>query len=116
VVQNKLLEKMADPSIFTIPCLFGGSAVNHALVDLGATVNLMPFSIYEKLGLGEPTPTRMSISPADRFVKYPRGVVENVLAKVDKFVFPMDFVILVVEVDDKVSLIWDAPSYEPPRH
>jgi hypothetical protein len=60
----------------------------------------MPFSIYEKLGLWEPTLTRMSISLADKSVKYPRGIVENVLVKVDKFVFPVDFFILDMEVDD----------------
>ncbi|KAK1419540.1 hypothetical protein QVD17_28715 [Tagetes erecta] len=109
VVQNKLPEKLADPGVFTIPCLFGSSTVNHALADLGASINLMPYSIYKRLGLGDPTPTRMSISLADRSVKYPRGIVENLLVKVDKFVFPVDFVILDMEVDDKVPLILGRP-------
>ncbi|KAK1421773.1 hypothetical protein QVD17_24388 [Tagetes erecta] len=109
VVQNKLPEKLADPGVFTIPCLFGSSTVNHALADLGASINLMPYSIYKRLGLGDPTPTRMSISLADRSVKYPRGIVENLLVKVDKFVFLVDFVILDMEVDDKVPLILGRP-------
>ncbi|KAI3814002.1 hypothetical protein L1987_18741 [Smallanthus sonchifolius] len=109
VVPNKLPKKLADPGVFTIPCLFGGSTLHHALADLGASINLMPYSLFEKLGLGDPAPTRMSISLADRSVKYPRGIVENLLVKVDKFVFPADFVILDMEVDDRVPLILGRP-------
>ncbi|KAI3703995.1 hypothetical protein L1987_74196 [Smallanthus sonchifolius] len=109
VVQNKLPEKLADPGVFTIPCLFGSSTLHHALADLGASINLMPYSLFEKLGLGDPAPTRMSISLADRSVKYPRGIVENLLLKVDKFVFPADFVILDMEVDDRVPIILGRP-------
>ncbi|KAI3819806.1 hypothetical protein L1987_13658 [Smallanthus sonchifolius] len=105
VVRNKLPEKLADSGRFTIPCLLGGFPLNHALADLGASVNLMPYSIYKQLDLGEPQPTRMSISLADRSVKYPWGIGENLLVKVGKFVFPVDFVILDIEVDDKVPLI-----------
>jgi hypothetical protein len=105
VVQNKLPEKMSDPGSFTIPCLFGSSASHRALADLGASIKLMPYSIYSKLDLGELTPTRMSIQLADRSVKYPRGVVENMLVRIDKFVFPVDFVILDMEEDDRVPLI-----------
>ncbi|KAD5318176.1 hypothetical protein E3N88_18122 [Mikania micrantha] len=82
LVQNKLPEKLEDPGIFTIPCLFGGSSVNHALADLG-----------------------MSLALADRSVKYPRGIVENVLVKVDKSVFPVDFVTLDLQADDRFPLI-----------
>ena len=109
LVQNKLPEKLDDPVVFTIPCLFGSSSVNHALADLGASINLMPYSTYQKLDLGDPLPTRMSITLADRSVKYPRGIVENVLVKVDKFVFPSDFVILDMEADDRVPLIMGRP-------
>ncbi|KAI3816055.1 hypothetical protein L1987_15740 [Smallanthus sonchifolius] len=66
VVQNKQSKKLADPGHFTIPCLLGGLPWNHALADLGASINLMPYSIYKQLDLGEPKPTRMSISLADR--------------------------------------------------
>ncbi|XP_076960150.1 uncharacterized protein LOC143636446 [Bidens hawaiensis] len=109
VVQNKLPEKLADPGHFTIPCLFGRSTKSYALADLGASINLMPYSLYKKLDLGEPVPTRMSLSLADRSVKYPRRIVENVLVKVDKFVFPVDFVILDMEADDQVQLILGRP-------
>ncbi|XP_076908731.1 uncharacterized protein LOC143565738 [Bidens hawaiensis] len=109
VVQNKLPEKLADPVHFTIPCLFGSSTESYALADLGASINLMPHSLYKKLDHDEPVPTRMSLSLANRSVKYPWGIVENVLVKVDKFVFPVDFVILDMEADDQVPLILRRP-------
>ncbi|XP_021980186.1 uncharacterized protein LOC110876319 [Helianthus annuus] len=93
VLQNKLPKKVSDPSSFTIPCLIGNLTVSNALADLGASINLMPYSIFAKLNLGEPSPARMSLQLADRSVKFPRGIVENMLVKVDKFVFPVDFVI-----------------------
>ncbi|KAI3815938.1 hypothetical protein L1987_15622 [Smallanthus sonchifolius] len=109
VVLNKLPEKLTDPGIFTIPCLFGSDTQCRALDDLGASINLMPFSLYEKLDLGELSPTRMTLSLADRSVKYPRGIIENLLVKVDKFVFPVDFVILDMEADEGVLIILGCP-------
>ncbi|KAI3825463.1 hypothetical protein L1987_06952 [Smallanthus sonchifolius] len=109
VLQNKLPGKLADSGCFTIPCLLGGLPLNHALADLGASINLLPYSVYKQLDLGEPQPTRMSISLADRSVKYPREIVDNLLVKVGKFVFPVDFVILDMDVDDRVPLILGRP-------
>ncbi|XP_021975069.1 uncharacterized protein LOC110870173 [Helianthus annuus] len=109
VVLNKLPGKLTDPGIFTIPCLFGNNTNTRALADLGASINLMPFSLYEKLDLGELSPTRMTLSLADRSVKYPRGIVENLIVKVDKFVFPADFVILDMEADERVPIILGRP-------
>ncbi|XP_021999191.1 uncharacterized protein LOC110896067 [Helianthus annuus] len=109
VVLNKLPEKLTDSDIFTIPCLFGSNTNTRALADLGASINLMLFSLYEKLDLGELAPTRMTLSLADRSVKYPRGIVENLLVKVNKFVFPADFVILDMEADERVPIILGRP-------
>ncbi|XP_035836081.1 uncharacterized protein LOC118484197 [Helianthus annuus] len=109
VVLNKVPEKLMDPGLFTIPCLFGSDTECRALADLGASINLMPYSMYERLGLGELSPTRMSLSLADRSVKYPRGIIENLLVKVDKFVFPVDFVVLDMEADEKVPIILGRP-------
>ncbi|KAJ0810425.1 putative aspartic peptidase domain superfamily [Helianthus annuus] len=109
VVLNKVPEKLTDPGLFTIPCLFGSDTECRALADLGASINLMPYSLYERLGLGELSPTRMSLSLADRSVKYPRGIIENLLVKVDKFVFPVDFVVLDMEADEKVPIILGRP-------
>ncbi|KAI3827052.1 hypothetical protein L1987_01114 [Smallanthus sonchifolius] len=105
VVQNKLPEKLGYSGHFTNPCLLGSLPSHYALADLGASINLMPYSMYKQLDLGELQPTSMSISLADRSIKYPRGIVENLLVKVGKFVFPMDFIILDMEVDDRVPLI-----------
>ncbi|XP_021999383.1 uncharacterized protein LOC110896227 [Helianthus annuus] len=79
------------------------------MTDPGASINLMPNSIFAKLNLGEPSPTRMSIELADRPVKYPRGIVVNILVKVDKFVIPVDFVILDMDEDSEVPLILGPP-------
>ncbi|XP_076939630.1 uncharacterized protein LOC143608498 [Bidens hawaiensis] len=88
VVLNKVPEKLPDPDVFTVPCLFGRDTSCQALAELGASINLMPHSLFEKLGIGELTPTHMTLSLADRSVKYPRGIVENLLVKVDNLVFP----------------------------
>ncbi|XP_022041043.1 uncharacterized protein LOC110943612 [Helianthus annuus] len=109
VLQNKLPKKMNDPGSFTIPCLIGSLSVINALADLGASINLMPYAVFAKLDMGEPKPTRMSIQLADRSVKYPREIVENMLVKIDKFVFPVDFVILDMDEDKNVPLILGRP-------
>ena len=68
--------------------------MGHALVDLGASVNLLPYSVYVDLGLGELEPTNTTLQLANRSVKIPTGIVKDVLVQVDKFYFPMDFVVL----------------------
>jgi hypothetical protein len=67
------------------------------LLDLGASVNLLPYSVYSQLGLGELKPTTMTLQLADQSVKVPRGIIEDVLIKVDKFYFPVDFIVLDTE-------------------
>ncbi|KAJ0512119.1 putative nucleotidyltransferase, Ribonuclease H [Helianthus annuus] len=106
---------MGDPGSFTLPCLIGSMSVSHTLADLRASINLMPYKVFAKLDLGEPSPTRMSIRLADRSIKYPRGFVENMLVKIDKFVFPVDFVILNMDEDSKVSLILGRPFLNTAR-
>ncbi|RVW59887.1 hypothetical protein CK203_100542 [Vitis vinifera] len=68
-----------------------------ALLDLGASVNLLPYSVYKQLGLGELKPTAITLSLADRSVKIPRGVIEDVLVQVDNFYYPVDFVVLDID-------------------
>ncbi|XP_022004169.1 uncharacterized protein LOC110901668 [Helianthus annuus] len=109
ILQNRLPTKIGDPGSFTLPCLIGNMSVSHALVDLGASINLMPYKVFTKLDLGEPSPTRMSIRLADRSIKYPRGFVENIIVKIDKFLFPVDFVILDMDEDSRVPLILGSP-------
>ncbi|KAK5839297.1 hypothetical protein PVK06_008073 [Gossypium arboreum] len=109
ILQNKLPTKLKDPGSFTIPCLIGSLNVEKALADLGASINLMPYKMFKQLGLGEPKPTKMSIQLADRSVKYPRGIIEDVLVKIDKFIFPVGFVVLDMDEDVEVPLILGRP-------
>nr|GEW61648.1 reverse transcriptase domain-containing protein [Tanacetum cinerariifolium] len=102
---KKLPEKLGDPGKFLIPCDFSRIDVCHALADLGASINLMPLSIWKKLSLPELTPTRMTLELADRSITHPKGVVEDVFIKVGKFHFPIDFVVVDSEADSRVPLI-----------
>ncbi|GJS71868.1 reverse transcriptase domain-containing protein [Tanacetum coccineum] len=81
----------------------------NALADLGASINLMPYSLYAKLSLETLKPTKMSVRLADRSFQYPVGIAENMLVEVGKFTFPADFVILEIEEDSKVPLILGRP-------
>ncbi|GJY15345.1 DNA-directed DNA polymerase [Tanacetum coccineum] len=89
--------------------------INNALADLRASISLMPYTMYEKLSLGEPKATRMSLELVDRSIQYPRGIVENVLIKVDKFVLLKDFVILDMPEDFRVPIILGRPFFETAR-
>ncbi|XP_022886923.1 uncharacterized protein LOC111402855 [Olea europaea var. sylvestris] len=94
IVQQNTPPKFKDPSCPTISCVIGNNRIERALLDLGSSVNLLPFSVYEQLGLGELKPTTTTLQLADRSVKVPRGVVEDVLVQIDKFYFPVDFIVL----------------------
>nr|GFA45561.1 reverse transcriptase domain-containing protein [Tanacetum cinerariifolium] len=103
---KKLPKKLGDPGKFLIPCDFPGMDVCHALSDLGASINLMPLSIWKKLSLTKLTPTRMTFEHADRSITRPKGVVEDVFVKVGKFQFPTDFVVVDFKADHRVPLIF----------
>nr|GEU75062.1 DNA-directed DNA polymerase [Tanacetum cinerariifolium] len=102
---KKLPEKLGDPDKFLIPCDFLRIDVCHALADLGASINLMPLSIWKKLSLPEITPTRMTLELADRSITRPKGAAEDVFVKVGKFHFSNDFVVVDFEADPRVPLI-----------
>ena len=89
--------KYKDPRSPTISVNIGGTCIDKALLDLGASVNLLPYSVYKQLGLGELKPTNITLSLADHSVKIPKGIVEDVLIKVDKFYYLVDFVVLDTE-------------------
>ena len=97
IIQSKTPVKYKDPGSPTISVNIGGTCIDKALLDLGASVNLLPYSVYKQLGLGELKPTNITLSLADRSVKIPKGIVEDVLVKVDKFYYPVDFVVLDTE-------------------
>ena len=97
IIQSKTPVKYKDPGSPTISVSIGGSCIDKALLNLGASVNLLPYSIYKQLGLGELKPTNITLSLADRSVKIPKGIVEDVLVKEDKFYYPVDFVVFDTE-------------------
>nr|GEY66717.1 reverse transcriptase domain-containing protein [Tanacetum cinerariifolium] len=109
VVLKKLPEKLGDPGRFRIPCDFTGLDNCLALVDMGASINLMPLSIWKKLRLPTLNDTKMVLELADRTISKPTGVAENVFIKVGKFYFPADFVILDFVADPRVPLILGRP-------
>nr|CAN63061.1 hypothetical protein VITISV_030508 [Vitis vinifera] len=94
IIQCKSPLKYKDLGCPTISVMIGGKVVEKALLDLGASVNLLPYSVYKQLGLGELKPTSITLSLADRSVKIPRGIIEDVLVQVDNFYYPVDFVVL----------------------
>ena len=87
ILQRKLPPKLKDHGSFTISVDIEGLAVGKALCDLGASINLMPLTMFERLDIGEITPTLITLQLADRSVKRPYGIIEDVLVRVDKFVF-----------------------------
>ncbi|GKE73584.1 reverse transcriptase domain-containing protein [Tanacetum coccineum] len=102
---KKVPPKHEDPGSFLIPCNFDKTFSCNALADLGASINLVPYSLNAKLSLKTLKPTKMSIRLADRSFQYPIGIAKNWLIKVGKFTFPIDFLILEMEEDSKVPLI-----------
>jgi hypothetical protein len=111
----KIPVKKKDQGSITIPCTIGDRSFKKALIDLGASVSIMPLSIYKRSGIGKVQDTRMTLQFADHFVKRPYGVVEDVLVKIDKFVFPVDFVILELPEDEEIPLILRRPLLETER-
>src|SRR3954462_1227438 len=109
ILQKKLPPKIDDPGSFTIPCGIGKVTFENALCDLGASVNIIPYTLFTKLGIGEAKPTSIALQLADRSKVYPRGVLEDVLVKVDKFIFPIDLIVLDMEEDKSIPLILGRP-------
>ena len=109
ILQKKLPPNLQDPGSFAIPFTIGNRVSGKALCDLGDSINLMPLSMFKRLKLGEPKSTTISLQLADKSYQHPRGIIENVLVKVGKFVLPADFVILDMEEDDSVPIILGRP-------
>ncbi|GJV85911.1 reverse transcriptase domain-containing protein [Tanacetum coccineum] len=105
VILNKLPEKLGDPGRFLIPCKFLGMDECLALADLGASINLMPFSVWKKLNLPNLTPMCMTLELTDRSISRPIGIAKDVNVKVGVFQFPADFVVVDFEPDPRVPLI-----------
>ncbi|GJW09873.1 hypothetical protein Tco_1575700 [Tanacetum coccineum] len=108
-INNAIPRKEKDPGSFTLPCFINDLCFNNALVDLGASISVMPLSTYLNLGLGELVHTKLTLELVDMTVKYPKGIVENVLVGIGIFTFPIDFIILDMPKDIKVPLILGRP-------
>ncbi|XP_070007320.1 uncharacterized protein [Nicotiana sylvestris] len=104
-IVHSMAPNLEDPDAFTIPCTIRSADFSKALCDLGASIHLMPYSIFKILGIEQPKPTSMILLMADRTIKRPLGIIDDVLVRVDKFILPADFVILDCEVNYEVPII-----------
>ena len=109
VIQRSIPTKMKDPGSFTIPCSIENCDFKKALCDSRASINLMPLSVVQRLSLGELTLTTITLQMADRSMAQPEGILEDVLVKVGKFIFPMDFMVMKMEEDNQVPLLLGRP-------
>lgn len=105
ILQRKLPLKFKDSEIFTIPCTIGKYYFDKVLCHLGACINLIPFFVFRKLGLGEVKLTTVHLQLAYWSIEYPWGLIKDVFIKVDKFIFLVDFIVLDMEEDEKMPLI-----------
>ena len=117
VIQKSLPKKMQDPGSFTIPCKIGQADMGKTLCDSRASINLMPLFVVKTLSLGEGgggggggiTPTTMTLQMVDRTLAHPKGVLEDVLIRVRKCIFPVDFVVIDIEEYKHVPLLLGRP-------
>ncbi|XP_075082770.1 uncharacterized protein LOC142166899 [Nicotiana tabacum] len=109
IVTRPVAEKLSDPWSFTISCTIGRYAFAKALCDMTASINLMPLSIYKKLGIHQRRPASILLQVANRTVKRSSGILDDVLVQVEKFVFPADFVIVDCQVDEEIPIIMGRP-------
>ncbi|XP_020224161.1 uncharacterized protein LOC109806192 [Cajanus cajan] len=115
IIQKSLPQKSRDPGSFTLPVSIGNLSMSKALLDLGASINLIPLSMLKKIGEVQVRPTRMTLQLADRSIKLPHGIVEDMIVKVDKFMFPVDFIVMDMEEDVEVPLILGRPFMKTAR-
>lgn len=94
---------------FSIPCVIGNTIIDRALCDLGVSISLMPLSICKILDLGEVKPTNMSLHLANRFIKYPLGLLEDVHIRIGQFYIPTDFVVMDIEEDSHIPILLGKP-------
>ncbi|XP_050890456.1 uncharacterized protein LOC127095868 [Lathyrus oleraceus] len=99
IIQNKMPPKLKDIWSFSIPCVIGKLVIDKALYDLGASVSLMPLSISERLNLGNLKPTKISLQLSDCSIKYPVGILENVLVRIGQLYIPTNFVVMNMKED-----------------
>ncbi|XP_049399748.1 uncharacterized protein LOC125863789 [Solanum stenotomum] len=109
IMTNQKIKKKEYSGAFTIPCIIGMLQFAKVLCDLGVSINLMPYAIYKQLRLGEPKSTTMRLLMAGRSIKHPMEILNDILVKVDRFIFLTDFVILDCEIDAEIPIILGRP-------
>ncbi|XP_061374827.1 uncharacterized protein LOC133317051 [Gastrolobium bilobum] len=109
IIQKKLPPKLKDPGRFSIPCNIGNMEVKNVLCDLGASINVIPLFMMKKLGIPEVRPTKIIVQLVDRSTKQAYGIIEDILVKVDKFIILVDFVILDIEGNSTIPMIFGRP-------
>ena len=112
VLQKKLPQNYSDPGMFSIPCKIRNIDIAHAMCDLGASINVMPLSIYKSLNIGPLKKTGVVIQLADQSVVYPVGVLKDLLVQVSSLVFPVDFYVIKTENDDSQLLLLGRPFFK----
>ncbi|XP_014523819.1 uncharacterized protein LOC106780090 [Vigna radiata var. radiata] len=105
ILQKTLPLKFKDPGSFTIPCIIGNYDIGKALVDLRASINLMPLSMLKKIGGMAVKPTKAILQMVYRSIKLPYGVIEDVVMRIDKLKFPVDFVVMKMEENEEIPII-----------
>ncbi|GJT49885.1 putative reverse transcriptase domain-containing protein [Tanacetum coccineum] len=114
-INNTIPPNEKDPRSFTLACFINDICFDNAFVDLGASIIVMPLSTYLNLRLDELAHTRLTVELVDRTVKYLKGIAENILVGISKFTFPIDFIILDMPEDIKVTLILGRPFLSTAR-
>ncbi|XP_058788304.1 uncharacterized protein LOC131662512 [Vicia villosa] len=112
IIQNNMPPKLKDPGSFSMPWVIGKTVIDKALCDLGASVSLIYLSFCKKLNSGKLKPSRMSLQLADRSIKYPIGMLENIPVRVDQFYIPTDFIIMDIQEDSSIAIILGRPFLE----
>ncbi|GKD92939.1 hypothetical protein Tco_1372776 [Tanacetum coccineum] len=114
-IDESIPQKEKDPGSFPLPCFINNVFFDNTFIDLGASVSVMPLLTYLNLGLGELAHTKLIVELADMTVKYPKGIAKNILVRIGKFTFPIDFIILNMPEDVKVPLILGRPFLSTAR-
>jgi Aspartyl protease len=109
VILNNLPPKLKDPGSFTIHCSLENIKFKNTLCDLGASVSLIPRSVFERLGIGDLKQTNISLQMADGSVRLPIGILEGILIQVEKLFIPIDFVVYDMKEDPYIPIILGRP-------
>ncbi|CAM8990516.1 unnamed protein product [Rhodiola kirilowii] len=111
-IQRKLPKKCKDPGTFTISCIIGNMRIENCMLDLGASINVLPYSLYLSMHIGPLKPAGVTIQLADRSCAQPLGVIEDVLVQVENLIFPADFYVLKMEdegAQDQPPILFGRP-------